>query len=355
MASAVFVSYTFCRREEIAMKRMTALLALVLLTPVLSAAAPPDSSPRFVPAEAAKVPPHLQKILPAVVGIHSKIPLDRPSALTLGPLRWGSGVIFDPQGHILTVGYIINDAAEIQVSLRDGRTVPARIVGSDLQSGIGVIKLEGDGPWPAAPLGDSTKVSVGDPATTLGVDSDKDLVLTQGSIQEIKRFAGYWEYLIDRAFIVAPYNPSFGGSPLVNSRGEVIGITSLRLGEAPHVNLAIPIEYFTAVREELLAKGGVPSRPPRPWIGIYTAPAPQGLVVVGGSPAGPAAEAGFQRGDVIVRLNGQTVEGQEDFYLKLWQTTVGEEIAIVVLRENKFEVIRLKPVDRQRTVTPPGK
>lgn len=337
------------------MKRMVVFLFLALLVPVVSTAAPNEPPPRFVPGEPTKVPPHFQKVVPAVVGIHSKIPLDRPSVLTLGPLRWGSGVIFDPGGYILTVGYVINDAAEIQVSLRDGRTVPARLIASDTQSGIGVIKLEGEGPWPMAPLGDSTRVGVGDPTATLGVDSDKGLVFTEGNIQEIKRFAGYWEYLIDRAFIVAPYNPSFGGSPLVNSQGQVIGITSLRLGEAPHVNLAIPVEYFAAVREELLSKGGLPSRPPRPWIGVYTVPTPKGLVVAGGSPVGPAAEAGFQRGDVIVRLNGQSIEGQEDFYLKLWQTKVGEEIAIVVLREEKFEVIKLRPVDRQRTMAPPNK
>ncbi len=337
------------------MRRMLVFLLLTLMTPALSAAAPNDPRTPPAPAESAKVPAHLEKIVPAVVGIHSKIPLDRPSVLTLGPLRWGSGVIYDPRGYILTVGYIVSDAAEIQVSLQDGRTVPARLVGVDTYSGIGVIKLDGEGPWPAAPLGDSTKVVAGDPTVTLGVDSDKSLVVTQGSIQEIKPFAGYWEYMIDRALIVAPYNPSFGGSPLVNSRGEVIGVTSLRLGEAPQVNLAIPVEYFVAVREELLATGGVASRPPRPWIGIYTVLTPQGLIVAGGSPIGPAADAGFQRGDIIVRLNGQSVESQEDFYRKLWRTKVGEEIAIVVLRENKFEILKLKPVDRQRTMTPPSK
>jgi S1-C subfamily serine protease len=341
------------------MKRMLVCLILTLLLPAAAAtaatAAPTDTQPRLLPIEPGKIPAHLQRLLPAVVGIHSKVPLDKPSVLTLGPVRWGSGVIFDPQGYILTVGYVVSDAGEIQVSLRDGRTMPARLIGTDLASGIGVIKLEGEGPWPVAPLGDSSTVAVGDPTATLGVDSDKDLVLTEGSVQEIRRFAGYWEYMIERAFIVAPYNPSFGGSPLVNGEGRVIGITSLRLGEPPHVNLAIPIEHFTAVRDELLAKGAVLSRPPRPWIGVYTVPGPQGLIVTGGSPIGPAAEAGFQRGDLIVRLNGQAIESQEDFYAKLWQTRIGEEVAILILRENKFEVIKLRPVDRRQPAAQPAK
>ena len=102
-------------------------------------------------------------------------------------------------------------------------------------------------------------VAVGSPVGTIGVGNDNDLLFTQGSVREIRSFTGYWEYLLDRAFIVQPYNPSFGGSPLVNTQGEVIGVTSLRLGEPPHVNL----------------------------------------------------------GDVIVRVNGEKVESQEDFYRKL--------------------------------------
>jgi S1-C subfamily serine protease len=133
---------------------------------------------------------------------------------------------------------------------------------------------------------------------------------------------------------------------LVNPQGEVIGVTSLRLGDPPHVNLAIPIEYFLAVREELLREGRVKSRPPRPWLGLYTVEAPQGLVVAGASPSGPALGAGFERGDVIVRLNGEKVESQEDFYRKIWKTAVGKEIGIVVLRDEKFHVISVRTVDR---------
>jgi S1-C subfamily serine protease len=307
------------------------------------------------PPSSISTPAYLQKVAPAVVGIRTQVPLDRPSALTLGPFRSGSGVIFDPAGYVVTVGYILTDAATIRVSLRDGRIVPARLVGLDQEQGFGVIKLEGDGPWPAAPLGDSSVVAVGSPVGTIGVDSDNDLLFSQGSVREIRSFTGYWEYLLDRAFIVQPYNPSFGGSPLVNTQGEVIGVTSLRLGEPPHVNLAIPIEHFVAVKDELIREGRVKSRRVRPWIGLYTAAAEEGLVVAGASPAGPAIEAGFERGDVIVRVNGEKVESQEDFYRKLWRTEVGQEVTIVVLRESRFHVITLRPIDRYRLLSLPGK
>lgn len=332
------------------------LLALffALSIPHVVGAVPGESEPGHVPSKPGVVPPHVQRVQPAVVGIKVRVPLDRPSAFTLGHERWGGGVIFDPAGYALTVSYVLLDAAMIQVSLRDGRVVPAKLVGLDLEHGLGVIKLEGDGPWPSAPLGNSASVGVGEPTATIGVNDDNALVVTQGSVQEIRSFAGYWEYLIDRAFVVAPYNPAFGGSPLVNGQGEVIGITSLRLGDRPYVNLAIPIEHFTASRDELLAKGRVLSRRPRPWLGLYTLPAETGVVVAGMSPVGPARQAGFQRGDLIVRINGEGVESQEEFYRRLWRNQVGQEISVVVLRESRFHVIKVRPIDRYDLLRPTG-
>ena len=323
-------------------------LLAVLTVPVIPAVVPQAQVPNVSPT----LPAHVQRVAPAVVGIHTKIPLDRPSVLTLGPVRSGSGVIFDPAGYAVTVGYILTDAALIQVTLRDGRVVPGRFVGQDFESGIGVVKLEGPGPWPYAPLGNSSKVAAGDPVAIIGVDGENELSVSQGTVQEIRRFTGYWEYLLERSFIVSPPNPSFGGSPLVNTQGEIVGVTSLRLGDPPQVNLAIPIEYFQAVREELLKEGRIKSRPARPWVGLYTVESPQGLIVAGASPSGPAIDAGFERGDLIVRLNGEKVDGQEDFYRKIWKTEVGQELTIVVLRDAKFEVIKIQTVDRQRSLRP---
>ncbi len=299
-------------------------------------------------------PSYVERVTPAVVGIDTKVPPDRPSALTLGPVRSGSGVIFDAAGYVVTVGYILTDAAVIQVRMRDGRVVPARFVGQDYESGIGVIKLEGAGPWPHAPLGNSSAVGKGDPGAVVGVTGENELSATPVSVQDIRRFTGYWEYLLERAFIVAPMNPAFGGSPLVNTQGEVIGVTSLRLGDPPNVNLAIPIEYFLAAKDELFKEGRVKSRPPRPWLGLYTVEAPQGLVIVGAAPSGPAIEAGFERGDVVVRLNGEKVDGQEDFYRKLWKTRIGDAVNIVVLRDAKFQVVAVRTIDRQSIIRTPG-
>jgi S1-C subfamily serine protease len=321
----------------------------VLIAPMALLAAPRGTDPRPDPAEAPAQPSYIQRVLPAMVGIRVEVPRNRPSAVTLGTERWGSGVIFDGAGHALTVSYILLDAERIEVTLRDGRKVPARLAGLDLEAGLGVVKLEGAGPWPAAALGDSTQVAVGDLTGTVGVDDDGDIVATQGRVAAVRPFSAAWEYMLDRAFIIAPYNLAFGGGVLVDTAGRVIGITSLRLGEPPFVNLAIPVEKFLPVKDELISRGRVESRPSRPWLGLYTATRDGGGVVVTGlSPVGPAHSAGFRAGDVIVRLNGEKVDSQEEFYARLWAGQVGQELQVVVRRGSRVEAITVRPADRYR-------
>ena len=128
------------------MRPVVLALLAALSMPQALWAVPKESGPGPEPLTPPPVPPHVQRVGPAVVGIRVRVPLDRPSVLTLGPERWGSGVIFDPAGYALTVSYVLLDAGVIQVALRDGRRVPARLIGLDLEHGLGVIKLEGDGP-----------------------------------------------------------------------------------------------------------------------------------------------------------------------------------------------------------------
>ena len=332
-----------------ASSRWAAVALLGLALPIASAAAPRDADRRLDPRQVSPLPSQIRRVEPAVVGIRVDVPRDRPSAATLGGERWGSGVIFDAdQGYVLTVSYVLLDAARIEVSLRDGRKVPARLVGLDLEVGVGVAQLEGRGPWPAAALGDSTTVAVGETTGTVGVSDAGDLVATPSRIQAVRPFAAAWEYMLDRAFIVTPYNAAFGGAALVNAAGSVIGVTSLRLGEAPHVNLAIPIEKFLAGKDELLARGRVASRAPRPWLGLYTESADGGVVVAGMSPLGPARAAGLRAGDAIVRLNGRQVASREEFYRELWQSPMDQDVRVTVRRAGGLEAITVRPMDRYR-------
>jgi len=244
---------------------LTAVALIGLLLPGETPAAPSDRAPRPDPRQISPLVSQIRRVEPAVVGIRVEVDADRPSAATLGTERWGSGVIFDAdRGYAITVSYVLLDARRIEVALRNGRRVSARLTGLDLEVGVGVLQLEGRGPWPAAMLGDSKTVAAGEVTGTVGVTDDGDLVSTPSRVESVQPFAAAWEYMLDRAFIVAPYNSAFGGAALVNAAGSVIGVTSLRLGEAPHVNLAIPIEKFLAHKDDLLANGRVMGRAPRP-------------------------------------------------------------------------------------------
>jgi S1-C subfamily serine protease len=134
----------------------------------------------------------------------------------------------------------------------------------------------------------------------------------------------------------------------VNELGEVVGIASLRLGDPPHANLAIPIEKFVPVKDELITSGRIASRPPRPWLGLYTVKLPEGLVVSELSPVGPASRAGFRQGDRILRVNGVAVASQEEFYEQLWSRRAGDLIELAVQRDSQVHIIAVPSVDRHR-------
>src|SRR5260370_776542 len=178
------------------------------------------------------------------------------------------------------------------------------------------------GPSPVSPL--PTHVHPVEPAVavsgSVGGSDEGDRVATVSRVESVRSFAAAWEYMLDRAFIVTPHNAAFGGAALVDTAGRVIGVTSLRLGEAPHVNLAIPIEQFVAVKDELIARGRVTSRAPRPWLGLYTEPGAGGVLISGLSPLSPGRAAGLRPGDVIVQVNGRQIASPECFYPALWHT-----------------------------------
>lgn len=338
--------------------RRRLVLALALVSALAGAAspagavprpAPPRPDPRTISAE----PSWVQRVEPSIVGLHVEADPRAASSARLGARRFGSAVIFDARGYAVTVSYALMDAVRIEAHLRGGRRVPARLAGLDLETGLGIVKLLGDGPWPAAELGQSAEAAEGAQTATVGVDEDDALVAVPGRLEAIRRFSGSWEYMLERAFFVAPGSPSWGGSAVVDSAGRVIAIASLRLGEPPHVDVAVPVEAFAPVREELIAVGRVTSRRPRPWLGLYTHATRDGVVVDDFAPAGPARSAGFRKGDRIVSVNGVSVGTQEEFYRQLWQGRAGDVVRVSVVRGARVHVIAVRSIDRYRLLRPP--
>ena len=331
-------------------RRLVLALTALLLLPAAVHAVPRPADPRLHPRNTAGEPSYVRKVEPSVVGLKVRAKADAVSSARLGVHRFASAIVLDARGYAVTVSYAVTDALEIEATRRDGRTVPARVVGVDFESGLSLVKLEGDR-WPAATLGPSGDVVEGALTGTVGVDEDNDLVHVTGTVRSVRRFSASWEYMLERAFIVTPAISSWGGSALVNDRGEVVAIGSLRLGDAPYTNMFIPLERFLPVKDELIATGRVQSRAPRPWLGIYTSADRHGITVDGFSPIGPAAQAGFKRGDRIVGVNGVDVTSQEEFYETLWRHRAGEVIKVSVRREDRVVVIPVQSVDRHRALT----
>jgi S1-C subfamily serine protease len=334
-------------------RRLTQTTAMLLIAAGLVAASPPPREPRLDPRSIPAEPSFVKRVEPAIVGIRVRADETAFSSTRLGSHRFASGVVFDPRGYAVTVSYILLDALRIDVRTRDGRTVDGRLAGLDLETGLGVVRLTGDGPWPAATLGRSTDAAVGMLTGTVGVDEANDLVYVTGSLRSIRRFAGFWEYMLTRALIVGPGSSSWGGSAVVDTSGQVIGIASLRLGEPPYVNVAIPLETFVPVKDELIAAGRVMSRRPRPWLGLYTSPAAGGVVVDGVAPVGPAAGAGFRKGDRILSVDGVAVTSQEEFYEALWRGRAGDVVRVGVRRDDHLRIIEVQSADRYRLLRLP--
>jgi S1-C subfamily serine protease len=320
-------------------------LVLVVLGGLLAAtatAAPRATTPRLDPGTTSAVPTAVSRITPAVVALRAQVPPDRPSAATLGTERSGSGVIVDPDGLVLTVGYLVLEASAIEVRLADGRTLPARVAGYDFESGFGLLRLPAGPRYPAAPLGRSDAVAPGQPVSVVGVTDDGQAQGVPARVTGARRFVAYWEYMLDRALFVAPQHPAFGGAALVDPDGALLGIVSLRLERE---NMALPIDLFLAARDDLVARGR-PARPARPWLGVRAVAIEGGVAIAGVSPSGPAQAAGLRHGDVIVRVNGERVADLEDFYRKLWRLAAGSEVELGVFRDGQLETVAVRTRDR---------
>jgi S1-C subfamily serine protease len=308
--------------------RIAALLAVLLVPVGLAAARPVAREPRPHPNALPAVPSYVQRIAPALVGLHVRADGRKPSSERLGAQRFGTGVVFDARGYAVTVSYVVLDAITIEA------------------------RLEGAGPWPAGELASSRDLAVGALTGTAGLDEDGELVHATTTLQAVRRFSAFWEYMLDRALLLTPSMSSWGGSAALDERGRVVGIVSLRLGEPPHVSLAIPAESFLAVKDELVAAGRVVSRRPRPWIGLHTAGSPGRVVVEGFNESGPAQAAGFRRGDRIVGVDGVDVSSQEEFYERLWRRQAGDTIEVAVQRDDGVRVISVRSIDRHRLYPP---
>jgi len=255
----------------------------------------------------------------------------------------GSGVLFTPDGFLLTNHHVVQDKTQVRVRLGDGRDLPGRVVGADPWSDLTVVQADATG-LPYATLGDSTRLRVGQLAVAIGSPYGFDSTVTAGVLSALGRtLRSITGHLVDNVIQTdAALNPGNSGGPLVDSRSHVIGINTAIIQSAQGICFAIPINAAKHILPQLMQHGrvvrgylglhghSVPiARPLARFFGIEQA---TGVEVVAVEPQGPAAQAGLEPDDLIVTLGDHDVTSVDDLHKLLTQLPVGIPASVIILR-----------------------
>jgi serine protease DegQ len=254
-------------------------------------------------------------------------------------------VVVDAGGLVLTVNYVVMGARRLRVTLADGRRAAAEIAGQDFESGLALVRVR-LADLAVAALGSSERLAPGAPVFAIAATGPRERRVAGGVVMSLGEFDAYWEYLVDRGIVSSAANPGFGGGPLFDMRGGVAGIVSLNLNELGRQSFAIPVEYFTRYRDELIRFGRVVSRPRRAWIGLFPQPVEDGLVVAGLVPRGPGERGGLREGDLILRVDLEEVGSRRALYEALWRHGPGERVVFEVMRDQRVRRVEVIGEDR---------
>jgi len=265
---------------------------------------------------------------------------------------FGSGVIVDGEGHVLTNCHVVRNAKKVLVKLGDGREFDAGILGSDPKTDLAVLKISGDN-LPKARLGDSDKIEVGEWVMAIGNPFGLEQTVTTGIVSAKGRADVGIAELEDFIQTDAAINPGNSGGPLVNMDGRVIGITSAiasNTGGYQGIGFAIPSNMAAVVMKDIIKQGKVR----RGWIGAYAMdltprlakeldiPYKRGVIVhriTGGS---PVAKAGLKVGDVITKINKVPLTSAAQFRNTIATTEIGKEFSLTFTRDGKEIEIKVK-------------
>jgi serine protease Do len=265
----------------------------------------------------------------------------------------GTGMIMDEQGHILTNNHVVGGATDISVLLADGKTYPAKPVGADPKTDLAVIRIAAKDPFPHVAFGDSDAVKVGEWVVAIGHPRGLDQTVTQGIIsakhrQGITDPSSYQDFLQTDAAI----NPGNSGGPLLNLRGEVIGVNAVIVSESggfEGIGFAIPSNMALHIAKMLIAQGKVQ----RGWLGVniqdltpdlaksFGLDAPKGALVAEVAKGGPGENAGLKRGDVILSYQDKDVRNASALRNEVANTPVGREAKLVIWRDGKKKELAL--------------
>jgi serine protease Do len=261
----------------------------------------------------------------------------------------GSGVIIDADGHILTNNHVVEDADEIKVLLTNNKEFDAKVIGRDSKTDLALIKIKSGKGLPPIKLGNSDELRVGDWVVAIGNPFGLDHTVTAGIVSAKGRVIGAGPY---DNFIQtdASINPGNSGGPLINLKGEVVGINTAIFAQGQGIGFAIPINTAKELISQLKEKGKVT----RGWIGVmiqkvtpdlaksFDLKDESGALIGDVSQGGPSDKAGIKAGDIIIEFDGKTIKEMNDLPRLVAAVPVGKVVEVKVLREGKPQVFKVQ-------------
>ena len=267
----------------------------------------------------------------------------------------GSGVIIDKRGFIVTNNHVVGDAEEVEVRLSDKSKFTGKVMGKDPDTDLALVKIDAGRDLPFATLGDSSAIKVGQWVIAVGNPFGLDRTVTVGVVSALGRenvnLSRYEDFIQTDASI----NPGNSGGPLFNIRGEVVGINTAIINFAQGIGFAIPSNMVQSVTGQLMAKGKVT----RGWLGVGIQPLTaelagkfgvkegEGVLVNEVFDGDPASKAGIQPGDVILKVDGQTVDTPNSLARVIASLVPGKKANLEILRDGKKKIIPIELVERK--------
>lgn len=302
------------------------------------------------------IPRPLTPPLDAIVKLSIRAVDGARTADTLGAEREGTGIVIDDNGLILTIGYLVLEAASVLVMTGDNRIYPASVVGFDHATGFGLLRATPAPPCAPVVLGDSENLGE---LQSLVVAGHADAGgVTGAALVSRRRFIGWWEYMIDDALFTAPPRYEHSGAALFDDHGRLVGIASLWVSDALNAgvafpgNMFVPINLLKDVLDDLV-RDGRRSGAPRPWLGLNSEEIDGHVMVSRVLPDSPADEAGLKRGDIILGVGGDSIGGQSEFYESLWSSgAAGGDITLHIVRDKAVRHLIVQTGDRLSYLRP---
>jgi S1-C subfamily serine protease len=295
----------------------------------------------------------VERVGPSVVKIDA---LASGRGRTQAQSATGSGLVFTPDGLVLTNSHVVHGRSRLRVTLADGRQADADFVGDDVETDLAVLRI-GVGDVPSRMLGDSSALRPGQVAIAIGSPLGFRHTVTTGVVSALGRAlrsqsGRLMENLIQTD---AALNPGNSGGPLVTSAGAVVGVNTAAIAGVQGISFAVPVNTAKVVISALLREGrvrrsfigisGHDTPLPRRLARFHGLPGARALAVAEVAPSSPAADAGVRPHDLIVAFDDRPVEGVDDLVRCLADTAIGRSIPLVVIRADEKRTLRVVPVE----------